>query len=121
MTTFFVSRHPGAIEWAARQGLAVDRFVAHLDPSEIRPGDTVIGTLPIHLAAEICARGARYCNLSLDLPPDSRGRELSAADLERHGARLETYVVRRVDRAGGTTEFISSAFDTTHNSDRPLP
>ena len=96
MTTFFVTRHPGAIAWAARQGLVVDRQVAHLDPADIQPGDTVIGTLPVNLAAQVCARGARFFNLSLDVPPEARGRELSADDLERFGARLEAYDVQAI-------------------------
>ena len=73
MTTFFVSRHPGAIERATRQGLAVDRFLAHLDPADVMADDTVIGTLPIHLAAQVCERGARYLHLGLDLPNEMRG------------------------------------------------
>jgi len=96
MTTFFVTRHPGAIAWAARQGIAVDRQVAHLDPADIQPGDTVIGTLPVNLAAQVCARGARFFNLSLDVPAEARGRELSADDLERFGARLEAYDVQAI-------------------------
>jgi CRISPR-associated protein Csx16 len=93
--TLFVTRHPGAVEWAARQGIAVDKTVAHLDPDEIRPGDVVIGTLPVHLAAEVCAHGARYLHLVLDLPGELRGRELSAEQLLRLGARLEEYSVER--------------------------
>lgn len=96
MTTFFVSRHPGATAWAAEQGLAVDRAVAHLDPAEVQAGDTVIGTLPVNLAAAVCARGGRYLHLSLDLPADWRGRELSAADMAACGARIEEYRVQRV-------------------------
>ncbi len=95
MTTWFVTRHPGAIEWAARQGLTVDRQVAHLDIDAVQAGDTVIGILPIHLAAEACARGARFFNLSLDVPPQARGQELDADTLERLGARLEEYIVTR--------------------------
>jgi CRISPR-associated protein Csx16 len=91
MTTWFITRHPGAVYWAARQGLKVDKRVAHLDPADIQPGDTVIGTLPVNLAAEVCARGGRFFNLSLDLPEGARGRELSADDLERFGARIEEY------------------------------
>jgi len=93
MTTFFISRHPGAVEWAERRGLTIDQFVSHLDEEKIGPGDTVIGTLPVHLAAETCARGARYFNLSMDLPAEARGRELSADDLDRYGARLERYII----------------------------
>ncbi len=96
MTTYFVSRHPGAADWARRQGLAVDRAVMHLDPAEVRAGDLVIGTLPVNLAAEVCARGARYLHLALDLPADWRGRELDAADMTACGARIEEYDVRRV-------------------------
>ena len=93
MTTYFVTRHPGALDWAAEEGLAVDVMLAHLDPETIQPGDTVIGTLPIHLAAQICQRGGRYLHLSLEVPPEQRGRELTAADLHQFGARLEAYRV----------------------------
>jgi len=97
MTTFFVSRHPGAAEWAQEQGLVVDLAVAHLDPAEVEAGDVVVGTLPVNLAAEVCARGGRYLHLSLDLPADWRGRELSAADMRACGARLEAYRVQRAE------------------------
>jgi len=96
MSTFFVSPQPGAIAWTARRGIAVDRQVAHLDVAEVSAGDVVIGTLPVNLAAEVCARGARFFNLSLDVPPEARGRELSADDLERFGARVEEYLVRKL-------------------------
>lgn len=96
MTTFFVSRHPGASAWAARQGLAVDRPVAHLDVAEVKPGDVVVGTLPVNLAAEVCARGGRYFHLSLSLPQAARGKELTARELEAFGACLEEYAVHKL-------------------------
>lgn len=96
MTTFFVSRHRGAADWACAQGLAVDHRMAHLELDAIRPGDVVIGTLPVHLAALVCARGARYLHLVLELPPERRGQELSASDMAACGARLEEYRVQHV-------------------------
>jgi CRISPR-associated protein Csx16 len=91
MTTFFISRHPGAREWAAEEGIVVDRQIAHLDTETIQPGDVVIGTLPVNLAARVCQRGGRYLHLSLELPPDWRGRELSADDLRQIGAQVQEY------------------------------
>ena len=104
MTTWFVTRHPGAVEWAARQGLHIDRHVAHLAPASIAPGDTVIGVLPVNLAARICERGAHYLNLSLDLPAEARGRELSADELESYGARLEAFVIHAVTTTSAAPE-----------------
>jgi CRISPR-associated protein Csx16 len=67
------------VEWAVRQGITIDRTVPHLNPAEIRPGGVVIGALPIHLAAEVCARGPRYLHLVL---------ELTAEDMVRRETRL---------------------------------
>jgi CRISPR-associated protein Csx16 len=91
MTTYFITRHPGALEWAERQGIHIDQRLEHLDPEQIRPGDRVLGTLPANLAAAVCARGGEYYHLALDMPADARGRELSADDLENYGARLQRY------------------------------
>ncbi len=102
MSTYFVSRHPGAVDWAASQGFSAARVISHLDPAVVCPGDTVLGTLPVHLAAQVCERGGRYYNLSLDLPQAWRGRELSAEELLACRARLERYEVRAVDDDGST-------------------
>lgn len=88
---FFVSRHPGAIEWAARHGIVGAKLFPHFDPEDVDPGDVVIGTLPINLVAEVNRLGGTYKHLSMDLPSDARGKELTADDLEQYGARLETY------------------------------
>lgn len=96
MTTYFISRHPGARAWAAEQGLQIDQHLTHLDMAHIQPGDTVMGTLPVHLAAAVCGQGARFFNLSLDLPTHWRGRELSADELQQCHARLECFDIQRV-------------------------
>lgn len=38
MTSYFVSRHPGALEWAAEEGIQVDRRIVS-SPSKIRSGN----------------------------------------------------------------------------------
>lgn len=96
MTVYFVSRHAGAKEWAALQGLTCDVCVPHLDPVLVKEGDVVIGTLPINLAAIVCEQGGRYFHLSLELPLEARGKELSPSDLQKYGAKLEEFVVKKV-------------------------
>ena len=98
MTVYFITRHPGARAWAAEEGLQVDQALEHLNLDLIAPGDLVIGTLPVNLIAQVCERGGHYLHLSLELPREQRGQELSAAELRRYGARLEEYRVERVSR-----------------------
>lgn len=94
MTTWFVSRHRGAKDWAQEQGIAVDYVVEHLEMGAVAAGDTVVGSLPVNLAAEVCRRGARYLHLSLELPRELRGKELTANDMRMCGACLEEFEVR---------------------------
>ena len=93
---WFVSRHPGALDWARQNGIVFDHHVAHLDVSKIAAGDTVIGSLPVNLAAEICARGAAYWHLSLRVAERDRGRELSAEELVANNATMEHYELRKL-------------------------
>ena len=89
---FFVSRHRGAIEWARRHPWGVRlQFVRHLEVESVRCGDTVIGTLPIHHVAAICARGAHYLHVTFSLSEKQRGTELTADELDAAGARLVAY------------------------------
>lgn len=94
--TWFVSRHPGAVAWARGRRLPIDCWVEHLEPAEVAAGDTVIGTLPVPQAAGVCARGGRYLHLTLNLPRELRGRELSADDLCLLGAELNEFRVALV-------------------------
>ena len=97
MTTYFITRHPGAIAWAAQQDIKVDLQITHLDSNDIQPGDTVIGSLPVNLAAEICQRGAVYVHLVLNVPEHWRGKELTAEQMIECGACLEGYALKKLD------------------------
>lgn len=100
MTTFIVTRHDGAAEWIkSKRGEAT--VIAHMgddDIAAIKPGDTVIGVLPLSLAASIHAAGGRL--EAVDLPglrPDQRGKELSPAEMDAAGATLVGYRVERLE------------------------
>ncbi len=103
MASYFITRHPGARQWAEEEGIEVDQLLDHLDTARILPGDRVIGSLPVNLAAEVCARGARYLHLVLDLPRELRGRDLTAGDMRACGARTEEYTITRIAANGSGT------------------
>jgi len=65
----------------------------HLSLEHIQANDKIYGSLPIPLVAEICAKGAEYWHLSLDLPAHLRGQELLAEQLTTVNARLERFSV----------------------------
>lgn len=94
MTVWFVSRHPGALDWAQAQPWRYDQHCTHLKPQQVQAGDVVIGSLPVNMAAEVCQRGAQYVNLSLKLPSHLRGQELTLAQMQDCEARLESYDIR---------------------------
>ena len=89
--TYFVTRHTGAIEWAKTAGFQDAQLVVHFDPAVVEAGDTVIGTLPVHLIAAVNARGGVYYHLTMDLPPEARGKELTAEEMVHYGACIAKY------------------------------
>ncbi|MDO8844630.1 MAG: CRISPR-associated protein Csx16 [Methylicorpusculum sp.] len=97
MPTYFISRHIGAVKWAEAQVFTVNRHLAHLDINLIEQGDRVIGSLPVNLAAEVCQKGAGYIHLSLTLPEQWRGMELTASQMNLCEAKLERYTVAKCD------------------------
>lgn len=52
MTTYFISRHAGAIAWAESEGFHVDQQLAHLDIEHIHAGSGIV-TLPVNLIAQV--------------------------------------------------------------------
>lgn len=115
---FLVTRHEGAIKWYRQSGhFARTIEMTHFDTAKVLPGDIVIGTLPMHQAAAVCAAGARYWHLALDVPPERRGGELTADDMRAFGARLEEFRLEWLGvRASRTPEVDEMPTDTG-----PLP
>ena len=96
---FIVTRHAGAQRWLAMRGIQGELH-PHFDTAQVKPGDQVVGTLPIPLAADVVERGGVYFHLDLRVPPEYRGKELTAEDMDRFGAKITGYVVRRAALEG---------------------
>lgn len=93
MSTIFVGRHGSAVKWIKAKRIHVDVWTDDLDPNTVKPGDTVIGTLPLHLASEVCRRGAVFAAVTMDIPKALRGKELTLDDIEKCRCRLEAFYV----------------------------
>lgn len=95
--TFLVSRHPAAQRWlfdeARRREWRDVIVVPHYRLEQVGLGDRIVGTMPIHLAAEICACGAEYWHLEVAVEQQDRGRELTFEELVHFGARIRRYQV----------------------------
>ncbi|MFA7667757.1 MAG: CRISPR-associated protein Csx16 [Burkholderiaceae bacterium] len=98
MTRWLVTRHPGARKWMENNGIAFDVHVEHLHADDVAPGDVIIGSLPINLVADICARKSRYFHLTVQLGCCDRGRELTAEKLQALQASLEEFSVTRPEQ-----------------------
>jgi len=96
MTTYFVTRHAGAKQWATEQGISIDYVIDHLNIEDIQTGDQVLGSLPVNLVAELNGKGARYFHLTLPLSEQQRGIEISAQLMRELGAKLEEFTVQRI-------------------------
>ncbi|WP_201583312.1 CRISPR-associated protein Csx16 [Psychrobacter jeotgali] len=98
MSIYLVSRHQGAVDWMNHTGHHYDAHLTHLTDYEmLTAGDTVIGSLPINIVADLNVLGVNYLHLSLYIPEQLRGVELTAEQLSALDAKLEQYVVRRVN------------------------
>jgi CRISPR-associated protein Csx16 len=98
MASYLVTRHGGAVEWARRHGIDAE-WKPHFEVADlagVRPGDRVLGPLPVQIIAEVNARGGHYFSIEMQLAAGERGRELSADDMDRLGAGLVEYRVERV-------------------------
>jgi len=94
MTTYFVTRHAGAADWARQNAMEVIQ-ISHLDIAKVQAGDVVIGSLPVHIAAHICAKDARYVHLAIDVPENHRGHELTAKQMTEFGASLQEFWIEK--------------------------
>ena len=93
MKTVVVTRHPGLVEVLREQGLVEEgvRVVAHAQVEDVA-GCHVFGVLPYSLAAE----SEKLTEVTLALPPEARGKELSADEVRQYMRGVSTYKVQKL-------------------------
>ena len=96
---WIVTRHTGAYQWVKEETeLGQNTFenftkVKTFDPTVIQDGDTVVGILPMHLACSVCSAGGRYFAITMDVPKNKRGSDLTVGQMKKFGAKLIEYRV----------------------------
>lgn len=67
-----------------------------MDLAQVNVDDVVAGTLPVHLAAEVCEKGAKFYFLQIPQQFATRGSEYSAAEMTAAGASLVRFEVKKI-------------------------
>ena len=90
MEYIIVTRHQGLVEVLSSMGIT-GKVVAHATLEDVQ-GKVVIGVLPMHLAAQTVMFG----EVTLQLSPEQRGKELSAQEVRNAMSAdgISWYVVR---------------------------
>lgn len=87
MEKIIVTRHEALVAWLKQNGIT-GKVTPHATVENVA-GNHVIGVLPLHLAA----KAAVVTTVSLDVPENLRGKELSLKEIEACGPCLETFTV----------------------------
>ena len=95
MEKLIVTRHNGLVEYLEQEGIVSDdvEVIAHANP-EIVKDRHVIGVLPHSLS---CLT-ASFTEVPLRLPPELRGKELTAGDVRKYAGKPVTYIVRKYEK-----------------------
>lgn len=91
MKTVVVTRHPSLVEHLKERGIIDEsaEVIEHATENDVR-GNHVIGILPVHLAS----LAGRYTNLTMNVPKELRGEELTIEQVREFAGEPVTYEVR---------------------------
>lgn len=93
MKNIIVTRHAGLVSWLKSHGIEGE-VISHVDSHEQVMGKDIFGILPLHLAA-VCDSLTTVDMPTL--PVEKRGLDISAEEMEKYGAKMSRYVVRKVE------------------------
>ena len=92
MTTIIITRHRGLVEYLAQQGIE-GTVVSHASEKDVT-GRDVIGVLPLRLA---CLT-QRFVEVSLTIPLELRGVEMTLEQIKSCKPVLQEYVINKINK-----------------------
>ena len=87
-----VTRHKALMDYFKQIGVSFDELYTHIEADQaekLLKGKTVVGVLPHYLSC----LASEYTELSLDIPKELRGKELSIEQIAQCKPKLKTYKV----------------------------
>lgn len=93
MNSIIVTRHPGLVEVLVEDGVCQKGtpVIGHATVTDIKDKH-VYGVLPLSLAVH----ALRVTEVSLNIPPEMRGKELTKEQVSQYRTGVNTYEVREV-------------------------
>ncbi len=90
MEKIIITRHKGAVDWIKKHypKFSVFKHLTHASEEDIE-GNIIVGTLPVNLAV----LSKEYWHLSMDIPAEFRGKELTIEDMESFNCLLQRYEI----------------------------
>jgi len=85
-----ITKHQGAIDWLAKQGITGD-IRTRVKAEDIENQD-VIGALPFYLACLTKSISV----ISMEIPRENKGKDISCRQMDEYGAKLNKYRVTKI-------------------------
>jgi len=88
-----VTRHPGLVEYLIEEGMISEdvKVLTHASAEDVS-GKHILGVLPHSLSC----LAKTFTEVPLSLPPELRGKELSAEDVRQYAGHPVTYRVEKI-------------------------
>lgn len=89
MRVAIVSRHKSTIDFVKAMFRDVTVLEHVNDIEELKDFDLIVGNLPLPMVAEIKRMGKRFVMVSLNIPKELRGKELTLEELHKFAELIE--------------------------------
>lgn len=87
---YLVSRQQETVDALRSDNVAFDKIISHFNPAIVKPGDVVLASLPLPIAAKVCAKGGIYKHVEITRPANIHG-DLTSAEILKYGYQINQY------------------------------